>query len=1230
MRRRSSSVIIDAAVNAVLAELRAKAANAKKLKRAAASKVPAAVKASAKRAGTLEPPPASAPPPPATTAAPARAKTRNASKNLVDTILSDVNCTLLKHVLSSSSSSSTSTDIPDVGRVLRLDYTTIARKHQLGHLADILLVNRIHAAVVNDTHERTADGKNDAAVDTSSPLVVLVETTLPREDAEVQEFIIRNALSMHPLPPEVTTEDGQSIHTPPLTVLVLGDEQTKRVRTLAELPPVPPRVPAAAPLPTAPSANSHGGAQAVSAAPASDCSAAAGTAPSKTGDNPPRCNPSGAPAQGVPQREGNPKKANSSTPPKPDADKTATTANAVLPSTASPSSPVAAAAAAAAKPVPTLAATAGVGSTAPPAKMAASEVNTKRVERVARRVARLSLKALAAQKKRRPATPSQARLVASIAATVSGKRAAVVRPPRLLSVDSLKEKLLWTSEPGRPLPIRILEPLVSPAVYEEMRTAAAADASASSSAPPLTMHMVVYGVSKESSASTVWLGALQAAADLTSAMSGGASQLPAEVAELAGLNPARVRRVAERKSSQKGRSTKAAAASSVADDGVTSTATTAAPMSPKPYVYILIHTRLSREDAAVLQQELQYQLAQLKATPAGAEVAGMSVLTADDVSPAHLSYVLEHSMVEGGGNNVKMSAMRRGSKSVMVPPAAATLSAEAAEVSNTFQEVYRMLSDQPWLLCSSLQWETPSSSSPRPPHPDTLVSDAIRIAALTQVFVQRKEALLRQHFEAAQQSSAMNADSEAVARAAQRVEMKTMVTEAVEEVSVRHEQATAHLVKTLSSIVGQWSLEKLSDTLEAIVRDEVKPIMDVLEERLASTPGRNAEATNVEATPIAAAPALMATPASMSPTDSADFASSVLLERQDEIKGTMSQVLAQLRELSKRTPALAAAAAQTDSLVDSAVAHPPETAAALPKSEEEVRLLRDLHELQEQHHSKLREALESLQSDVRTFAAQEREAAEARATAPVAAYATTLSRESLDSAVANTVHEITHAIRQDIHASVVKQLDAYCDVYRSTQSSSREERRGEEPSTPVLPVTSFELEEMLTRVVDHTVRTSTGKIESHVRAAMEKVYRNERATDPASLTAAASTTSAAESDEALKAALEGLWTQVRAEAAEEEAVKVSQHNRQLLRLFRRQQHLQRSAPGRQPAAAPASASLPASPLSYVALEEAMRVVMHPYMAQMQATVAAAAAAAGPPRTSLETSSSIASAGDGAK
>ncbi|KAG5480908.1 hypothetical protein LSCM4_06478 [Leishmania orientalis] len=1223
--RRSASAIIDAAVNAVLAELKAKAAKAKTSTRAAA---PAKLD---KQPAT---PPAGIPPRPGALAAPANAKALNVNTNFVDVFLSGVNCTLLKHVLSSSSSSSTSTDIPDVARVLRLDYTTVAKKHQLAHLADILLLNRIHAAVVADTQERVADSKAGDVANPSSPLVVLVETNLPREDAEVQEFIIRNALHMHPLPPEVATNDGHSIKTPPLTVLVLGDEQTTRVRTLAELPPLPPRVPVAAPATTAVAVSSHDSVDAARAAPASDSAGAEETPSNAHGPSSQR-SPGATAVQDAPPRAKASSGATTSAQEKANVGEAAKAEDAALPSTASLSLVVAATAAEPALPPATAAVAAdatkarATADAPPPATTVKSSAEAKRIERAVRRVARVSIKALATQKKRRPATPSQARLVAAIAAAVSGKRAAVARPPRLLTVESSKETLLWASRPGQPLTIQVLEPLVSPSVYEEIRAAAAAGASASSAASPLTMHTVVYGVSKESSASTVWLGALQAAADLASAVSGGASQLPAEVAELAGLDPARVRRVSERKSLRQRSFEAAAANSSAPADGAPNTATTAAPTPRKAYVYMLIHTRLSREDAAVLQQELQYQLAQLRATPAGAELAGMSVLTADDVSSPHLTYVLEHSIVESGDrSSVKMSGTQRSGKAVVAPSAVQKLSAEGAEVGSIFREVYRLLSEQPWLLRSPSPAETPPPSSHQQQHPDTLVADAVRIAALTQVLVQRKEAQLRKHLEAAQQSHAVNADSEAVARAAQRVEMKTMVTEAVEEVSVRHEQATAHLVKTLSSMVGQWSLEKLSDTLEAIVRDQVKPIMGVLEERLGGMPAREVEAASVEATP-----------ASRFPTDSAGAASSELLARQDEVKSTISQVLAQLRELSEQTSALAAAAAaaaaaQAEGSVGPAVARPPETAATQPQSEKELHLLKDLYERQEQHQSTLREELESLRNELKSLTSQERMAAETQAPAPSKTAAATPSPESLSKAAADTVHEITHAIRQSIHTSVVEQLDTYCDVRRSTRSSTSEDRHGGEPLMPVLPVTSFELEEMLTRVVDHTVRKSIDEIEGHVRAVVAQAQRNEQVAALAPFATAASTTSAAESDEALKAALEGLWAQVRAEAAEEEAAKVSQHNRQLLRLFRRQQHLQRGAPGHRPAAASAPAPLPPLPLSYVALEEAMRVVMHPYMAQMQATVAAAAsagvAATGPSRPSVAPLSRISSADDAAE
>ncbi|KAG5480582.1 hypothetical protein LSCM1_06286 [Leishmania martiniquensis] len=1464
--RRSTSSIIDAAVNAVLAELQGEAATSKRPTRTAAQKC-SAVEAPVKRDEHLAAPPAAS-------ATPAKATAPSASKILVDVVFSGVNCTLLKHLLSSSSSSSTSTDIPDVARLLRLDYTTVSKKRQLAHLADIHLVNRIHAAVVVHTKAHGPEIEESDLADPSSPLVVLVETNLPREDAEVQEFIIRNALHMHPLPPVVVTEDGHSVTTPSLTVLVLGEEQTTRVRTLAELPPLPPRVSVAAPKAIELAVSSDG--RACSAVPplASD-SADAEAAPPSTHNAPPQSRLDAAPVQDAPPGRGVSSGTAESVPQKDDADgtakaadgaaraadgtaraadgaaraadgtakaadgtaraadstakaadgtakaadgtaraadgtaraadgtaraadgtakaadgtakaadgtaraadgtaraadgtakaadgtaraadgtaraadgtakaadgtaraadgtakaadgtaraadgtakaadgtakaadgtaraadgtakaadgaaraadgtakaadgtaraadgtakaadgaaraadgtakaadgtaraadgtaraadgtaraadgtakaadgtaraadSTAKAADGLSPSSSSPPSASAAPAATAAEP--------------PAQKRADAAMQRAKMERAMRRVARVSIEAFAAQQKKRKqirVTPSRARLVAAIEASVSRRGPAASRPPRLLSVESAMDTLLWASRPGQPVPIHALEPLLIPSVFEEIRAAAAAGPLSSPHASSLTMHMVVYGAGTASSPSTVWLGALQAAADLANAVSSGVSRLPAKVAQLAGLDSKRIRRLAELRKSRQ-RNLKSAAAKSSIPDGAPRPAAAAAPKTARPYVYMLIHTRLSREDAAVLQQELQYQLSKLRATAAGPELAGMSVLTADDVSPAHLTDVLGSLKVEGDASSDVKTSSAKG-KATAESKAVQKLSAEGAEVRETFQDMHRLLSKEPWILRSLSEAAAPSSHQQH--NSDTLVTDAIRVAALTHVLVQRKEVQLRAHMEAARQSNAVKADSEAVARAAQRVEMKTMVAEAVEEVSVRHQQATAHLVKTLSSMVGQWSLEKLSDTLEAIVRDQVKSIIDVLQERLDSTHACTTEAVNVEAMPKTAVTALKATPAPTSPADSADAASTVLLAKQDELKSIVSQALAQLRELSEQTSALAAAAAtaasaaQTDGVASAAEAGPREMAATEPQREEELCLLKDLHERQEQHHSKIREELESLRSELNSLASKERAAAEAQASAHAETGVAAPSPESLNRMTADAVSEIAHAIRQSIHASVVEQLDAYCDVRRSAS----EDRHGGEPAMPVLPVTSFELEEMLTRVVDHAVRRSTDEIEAHVRVAIAQAQGKKEAAGSDSLATEASASSAAESHEALKAALEGLWARVRAEAAEEEAVKASQHNRQLLRLLRRQQHLQRSLTGHQQTAA----TVPASPLSYAALEEVMRVVMHPYMAQLQKAVAAAsstgAAASGPSRTSVAPLSRMSSAADAA-
>lgn len=61
-----------------------------------------------------------------------------------------------------------------------------------------------------------------------------------------------------------------------------------------------------------------------------------------------------------------------------------------------------------------------------------------------------------------------------------------------------------------------------------------------------------------------------------------------------------------------------------------------------------------------------------------------------------------------------------------------------------------------------------------------------------------------------------------------RGEMKVMVSDAVEEVSARHENATAHLVTSLAAMVGQWSTDHLLDGVDALLRER----LEAWEERL--------------------------------------------------------------------------------------------------------------------------------------------------------------------------------------------------------------------------------------------------------------------------------------------------------------------------------------------------------------------------------------------------------------
>ncbi|KAL7708381.1 hypothetical protein N2W54_000756 [Lotmaria passim] len=1228
--------------------------------------------------------------------------------SLVDVVLPRVDCSLLKHIISSSSSSSTSTDIPDSTRVLRLDYSSreahgkrskkgadaatsavaanggVVETDMTHPLADILLVNRIHAAVVEDTKRRALKGEADvvAAVAQPSssdgtakssagslpPLLVLVETSLSQEDAEVQQFILRNALRMHPLPPTVEVpqplaspkKKGSAAAaavvaslppllaaTPPLVVLVLSAELTERVRTLARLPPPP------SPMPAAPTRQLRAAAMDAQT-PALKSATAPSAAAAVVPDQP-------ATASAAPQ---SPLVEIPPPPPKP-IDVTFPAAKTVSKEKESSSKKKVATALSRTKAHPQRSATALLR------QHAAGKLQRLRNNR--HRIVQRTHKHM-----QQPQSRSKA--------VASASKSALA--PRLLSVDDKTEKLLWTSAPGHPLPLTILAPLIRPAIYAQMCVAAASRSVSSNTKStagadsPLALHVVVYRAGSQSSAQTVWLGAVQAATELAVALSRGRSQLPAVITELAAQSHAALtvdaphprRRAASTESSR-------GAGKRTSPPRLGASSTTVKAAAEAPFIYMLIHTSLSPQDAAVLQQELDYHHLQLKSTPAGAEIAGVAVLTTQDVSPTQLWYVLENSAPRGRDAMTETvaatvtAASPRSETRTAAPQGQTTLargpvSPEGVEASRVFHDVYKLLTEQPELLgapfLSSAAADEPSSTSSEDArtsgagirrHPDALVSDALRIAALAQVLVQRKEAQLREEFAAVQQRSAASADSEAVARAAQKAEMKTMVTEAVEEVSVRHEQATAHLVKTLSSMVGQWSLEKLSDTLEAIMRDEVKPIMDVLEERLgsvttlgghgaassatsatrhASTVGHDSaehDAAMIEGGTATSTPNVDAAAESFySPpppyreqrTDNDEVAA--LVEGQGEVKETLEQVLGLLRNLSERVAALA----------ETAAAHAPPVSENTGEAEtwtlnaqhaaDEDRLVQTLRDLQQQHQVELQEALATLKEELQSA----RPASGALAAAvsdPVAkAGDVAMSTGALESAVSRAMDEVSLTIRQSVQNSIVQQLDSYCEVHRnshnhrSSSSNSGGNENGSGYGQPSLPVTSFELEEMLTRTVNFAVREASNELEGHVRAAMEKALQSHVAAVTTSAPSSASSEAEVEdgnhvdknSSKMMKAALEELWAQVKAEAAEEEAVKLSQHNRQLHRLFRRQQHLQKTSnhnSNNSSSNSSSSAAASEAGLTIVAVEEAVRAAMHPYVAQMRAALTAASAAA---------------------
>ncbi|CCW71896.1 unnamed protein product [Phytomonas sp. Hart1] len=166
-------------------------------------------------------------------------------------------------------------------------------------------------------------------------------------------------------------------------------------------------------------------------------------------------------------------------------------------------------------------------------------------------------------------------------------------------------------------------------------------------------------------------------------------------------------------------------------------------------------------------------------------------------------------------------------------PTAAAAPDEAAARTGLFREAYRALTTALPGPESAPPFPSPLRPGPHSgPEGGSWVEHVVRIAAVVELIVERREGQLRRRTEEAMREIYRQAHAEQteLARAAQTTEWKAMITEAVEEVSARHEQATSHLVKSLTTMVGEWSPEKLFDAVEALLKERVNPLRGDLQQ----------------------------------------------------------------------------------------------------------------------------------------------------------------------------------------------------------------------------------------------------------------------------------------------------------------------------------------------------------------------------------------------------------------
>lgn len=143
---------------------------------------------------------------------------------------------------------------------------------------------------------------------------------------------------------------------------------------------------------------------------------------------------------------------------------------------------------------------------------------------------------------------------------------------------------------------------------------------------------------------------------------------------------------------------------------------------------------------------------------------------------------------------------------------------------------------------------TPDEKS-APLSPETL-KEALNARAQFLKLLQQRESLIRaevrkthqQHNQEAQEQrtqkllpSSISSSEDSGDMLTSKSELKNMLEDAVEEVTVRHEQAMSRLVDAMSKMVGAWTSESFLQELSTTIKESIEPLQEHLSESVAAS-----------------------------------------------------------------------------------------------------------------------------------------------------------------------------------------------------------------------------------------------------------------------------------------------------------------------------------------------------------------------------------------------------------